>query len=121
MSESSTPSTVLFIPSVSTTPVFGFFALSTLDIFWLSLYTSTPGRQTLIELNRRKMRVISYEELAIIFTCQLFFSQLSSSLFFFPSSYIGKKQSFNKEFNINSRLLAKDHTEKKVDLSFTCS
>lgn len=58
------------------------------------------------------------EELTLVFTCQLSFSQLFSSLFLFLSSCIGKKWSFNKAFNINSRLLAKDYIKKNVDLSF---
>ena len=63
------------------------------------------------------MRATS-EELALVFIHELSFSQLLSSLFLFPSSCIGKKQSFNKAFNINSWLLAKDCTRKEVDLSF---
>ena len=63
------------------------------------------------------------EKLAPISIYQLSSGQLIFNLFFFLSSpvlfstcQISKKRLFDKAFNINSQLLAKDYTRKKVDL-----
>ena len=84
-------------------------------------------RQKLIELNKRKIRVIS-KELALIFIYQLFFYQLfsnqissffiSSSPLFFLFSYISNKQLFDKIFDINNQPLVKNLIKKEVDLNF---
>lgn len=63
------------------------------------------------------------EELTPVFTPQLFSisffpSLFPSSPFFFPSSCIGKKSSFDMTFDINSRPLAKNHIREEIDLSF---
>lgn len=70
------------------------------------------------------MRATS-EELALVYTHQLFSSQLASSPLFFPSSpilspisCIGKKRSFEKAFDIKNWPWAKDYTGEEMDLSF---
>ncbi len=133
----SSVSSALFAPSAPAVPVTGSSAPSVLSgpampvsessapsaPFVLFPQTSTPRRRRLIELNRRKMKAIS-KELAPVYICQLSSGQLPSSPFLFlsnpvlfPTSRIGKKRSFDKAFDINSRLLTKDHTGEEVDLS----
>ncbi len=70
------------------------------------------------------MRATS-EGLVSVYTRQLSFGHLPSSLLLFCSSpvlfltsCIGKKRSFDKAFDINRRPSAKNYTGKKVDLSF---
>ncbi len=117
----STPS-VLSAPTV---PVFEFSTLSALSVPFIPFpHIPTLGRQRLIELNRKKMRAAS-KELAPVYTFQISSNQLSFSpllsLFssvLFPFICIGKKRLFDKAFDINSRLLARDHTRKELDLSF---
>lgn len=62
---------------------------------------------------------ITLKELILIFTCQLLFNQLFSSFLLFLFNYIGKKRFFNKAFNINNQLSAKNYTRKEMNLSFT--
>ena len=93
--------------SASAVPVFGLFAFSRLVI------TPIPKRRKLIELNQREKTAIS-KVLAPAFTLLL----LSKPLFLFLTNCIGKKRSFNKVFDINSRLLAKNQFGEDVDLSF---
>ena len=102
--------------------------------------TPVPGRQKLGQWSRTLKRA-SYKEAPTIFA-PLFPPSEPPSLLFFPSSDIGKKRSFDKAFNIdywpltddhagenvgkrkfdktfiNTRLLAVNHAEKEVDLSF---
>ncbi len=111
-----------FVPSGPAVPVSRSSAPSTL--FVLFPQTPTPRRRRLIELNGRKMRATS-KELAPVYTRQISSGQLPFSPLFFssspvlsPTSRISKKRSFDKVFDINSRLLAKDHTGEEVDLSF---
>ena len=97
--------------------MFGLFA-SAVPMFGLSAFfelvvTPTPGRQKLIELNRKNKRAI-LEELALTFTPLL----LSKPPLFFLASCIGKKRSSDKAFDINSRLLAKNQFGENMDLSF---
>lgn len=72
--------------------------------------------------------IVTSEELAPIYICQLSSDQLYSSLLlffsssiFFPTSCIGKKRLFNKTFDINSQPLTKDYTGKEVDIRFISS
>ncbi len=76
--------------STSAAPVFGSSAFS------VSVVTPTPGRQKLIELNRREKKATS-EELAPAFTPLL----PSEPPFLFPASCVGEKRSFDKAFDIN--------------------
>lgn len=79
------------------------------------LHIPTSERQKLINLNQKKKKVI-LEELAPAFI--LLFLSVKPFLLF-PTSCIGKKQFFNKGFDINCRPLVKDHIRKEVNLSFT--
>ena len=133
MSEFFTPS-VLFVVSMSTVSLSISFVLFTISIqsilFTLAVpvsefsaifipffYILTSEREKLIKLNRRKIKVTS-EELVSIFIHQLFISQLFSCYLLFLSSHIVKKRLFDKAFDINNRLLVKDHTGNKMDLRF---
>ncbi len=97
------------VPSlfVSAAPMLGSSAFSALVV------TPIPGKQKLIELNRREKRVTS-EELAFAFTPLL----LSEPPLLFLGSHVGQKRSFNKASDIKCRLLANNQFGKDVDQSF---
>lgn len=63
------------------------------------------------------IKKVSLEEAPLIFA-SLFPPSEFSSLFFFSSSNISKKQLFDKGFNIDCCLLAENYVGEDINLSF---
>ncbi len=121
------------IPRLSTPIVFSRFAIlmlvcllylllfaSVVHIFGLSAFfvlvvILIPRKQKLLELNQKEKKLIS-KNLILAFI-SLFLS--IKPLLLFLTRYIGQKQLFNKVFDINFWILAKNQFGKEVNLSFS--